>query len=123
MKQTVTGVDRVKVRQPFEILIPVNDLTIDPSDPIVPLYWVKLGSGYYYFSVEASEVSSPFLLEIRLDQPNGHLAGTMKVDRPGIHDTFLRAARGKRQVYLVARNLKNPVRIVNPKFFAGNGNN
>jgi hypothetical protein len=75
---------------------------------------VDLGSGYYYFGVEDARGSGR--IEVRLDAPDGHLAGTI-VPRPGVpSETFLRGANGMRDVYLVRHG---EVEFTQPRFFAG----
>ena len=104
VRQTLQGVAAVVVDQPFEIRLGPGDVHRG----------VELGSGYYYFGVKA--VSGPGRIEVRLDAPDGHLAGTVVARAGAPAETFLRGASGTRDVYLVRHG---DVEFTQARFFAG----
>ena len=112
VKQTVEGVAAVTIDQPFEIKLGEG----------TEFKNVNLGSGYYYFDVKLEKAMPGGRIEIHLDRPDGMLIGTLLADEEtmkrngGISDTFLREARGKHDIHLVA---KGDVAFSNPRFFAG----
>jgi len=80
-----------------------------------------LGTGYYYFGLEAQKVKQAFKVEIRLDKPNGLLIGTAIVKQNGIAETLLRNAKDKRNVYLkiISDSELTGSTIQQIRFFAG----
>lgn len=124
VQQTLSSVAPVVVSQPFEIKLG-NASFAGRSD--VRLDQVPLGSGYYYLDavVKSEEVDGK--LEIRLDAPNGPLVGAITLsakrlsERGGLVDTFIRDAKGTRDVYLVHKKLKKQgeLELEQVRFFAG----
>lgn len=101
VKQTVKGVPAVSVNQPYEINLNLDGKKIGIGSMLMAKS-VDLGSGYYYFSADVSQISHPMAVEIRLDSENGKLLGTLVIDKDGHHSTSLIDANGKHKVYLKA---------------------
>ncbi|MEM9984672.1 MAG: hypothetical protein AAF804_06200, partial [Bacteroidota bacterium] len=81
-----------------------------------------------YFGLELASIKGAYRAEVRLDQADGPLLGTVTLqDRQlginqGIAECFLRGAKGEREVFLVLvpESLeKSSLRFSNARFFAG----
>jgi arabinoxylan arabinofuranohydrolase len=66
--------------------------------------------------LDVKQVNAPFTVQVRLDSPDGQLAGTVVVKNEGVSETFLRGANGKRNVFLV---FSDATQVENIRFFAG----
>lgn len=100
VQQTIKGVDKVIIDQPFEIILSKKQIRLNDKSQVILFQNIDLGTGYYYFGLEAQKVKQPFKVEIRLDKPDGLLIGTAIVKQNGIAETLLRNAKDKRDVYL-----------------------
>jgi arabinoxylan arabinofuranohydrolase len=121
VKQTIEGVPKVVVNQPYEIMLQKTAIkTVNSQKPFV-FKNINLGSGYYYFRFEASEVTSKSFIEVRLDSPEGKLVGTVPVTQDGIKTRAMREAKGLHDVYLVFKNETPDFKatIKNIRFIAG----
>ena len=119
MQQTVSGVEKVTIDQPFEIVLYEGKKELNENKPI-KYEKIDLGTGYYYFGLKASQVTKPVKVEIRLDAPNGQLIGTLIIKGNGDCETMLCNANGVHDVYLTVNdNYKEKVVFNAPRFFAG----
>ncbi|WP_372649079.1 family 43 glycosylhydrolase [Draconibacterium sp.] len=119
VQQTVSGVEKVTIDQPFEIVLYEGKKELNENKPI-KYEKIDLGTGYYYFGLKASQVTKPVKVEIRLDAPNGQLIGTLIIKGNGDCETMLRNANGVHDVYLTVNdNFKEKVVFNAPRFFAG----
>lgn len=100
VRQTVEGVPEVIVKQPFEIDIQDEAVTVR-AGKCIQFKNIDLGSGYYYFGLEASGVSQTGKIEVRADQPDGKLLGTVHIIGNGVMECSLREAHGQHDIYLV----------------------
>jgi arabinoxylan arabinofuranohydrolase len=124
VKQTIEGVAKVAINQPYEIMLQKEAKSIvSPKEPQV-FKKINLGSGYYYFRLEANQVSNSALVEVRLDSPTGKLVGTVPVTQDGIKTRAMREAKGLHDVYLVFKNVTPDFKatIKNIRFIAGSPN-
>ncbi|AWB65597.1 hypothetical protein C2869_03720 [Saccharobesus litoralis] len=131
VKQTLTGVDAVKIAQPFSIKPKLDNseqglLTAKNGD-VVKFNKLDLGTGYYYFGMTVHKTVSNGHIEVRRDSPDGMLMGTLLLrDNSMIinnarTETFLREAYGNnRDVYLLFKLATgDSVTVSAPDFFAG----
>jgi arabinoxylan arabinofuranohydrolase len=116
VQQTLTGVQPVKVNQPFSICLQKKATKVTTKKPVLKFKNVRLGTGYYYLGLDVKQVNAPFTVQVRLDSPDGQLAGTVVVKKEGVSETFLRGANGKRNVFLV---FSDATQVENIRFFAG----
>ncbi|WP_319503330.1 family 43 glycosylhydrolase [uncultured Draconibacterium sp.] len=119
VQQTIESVDKVKVNQPYEIVLENESVKLN-TDESISYRDIDLGTGYYYFGLKAQDVKQPYNVEIRLDSTEGKLIGTVVVTENGTAETFLRNANGVHDVYLIVNdNTKNEIIFNAPRFFAG----
>ncbi|MEL7118287.1 MAG: carbohydrate-binding protein, partial [Bacteroidota bacterium] len=137
VQQTVTGVPKVSINQPFSIeliagstsgsKLAVKNKNIRVLDSGALMYKnINLGSGYYFFGMDVKKLDTRGKVEIRLDDEDGLLLGSISFDQnakninKGRLETFLRGANGQHDVYLVFK-LEEPgnIKIANCEFFAG----
>ncbi|MCM2678880.1 family 43 glycosylhydrolase [Echinimonas agarilytica] len=124
VQQTLESVSPVTVKQPFEI--DFGTVSFGPKNQI-KLAQVELGSGYYYFDATITPADIDGRIEIRLDHANGPLVGTIVLTeqrlkaRHGLVDTFVRDAKGTRDVYLIhhPEHKHGSVSLSGARFFAG----
>ena len=116
VQQTIKGVSKVVVNQPFEIALLKKEKRVNPKKPVLKFKNINLGTGYYYFGINASGVKAQTKAEVRLGSPTGKLLGTAILKQDGTAETFLRGANGKHTVYLV---FDNAVTVKSARFFAG----
>lgn len=116
VQQTLSSVEKVNVKQDFEILLDTKSTSITDKKRQIHFDKVNLGTGYYYFGLDAENVSTPIKAELRLDAPDGLLLGTVNIDKNGRAETFLRNAKGKHTVYIV---FSGNATVKNLRFFAG----
>jgi arabinoxylan arabinofuranohydrolase len=127
VRQTIEGVSAVKIDQPFEIRLS-SDARFNSN--IIEFQNVKFGTGYYYF--DATLKSDPAFkgkIKIRLDRADGPLVGTCLLHperlktRNGLFDTYIRDAKGSRNVFLVlipdTEAKASDITLLSPRFFAG----
>jgi arabinoxylan arabinofuranohydrolase len=121
VQQTIKGVDKVIIDQPFEIMLSKKQIRLNDKSQVISFQNIDLGTGYYYFGLEAQKVKQPFKVEIRLDKPDGLLIGTAIVKQNGIAETLLRNAKDKRDVYLkiISDSELTGSAIQQLRFFAG----
>lgn len=121
VQQTIEGVGKINITQPYEIVLQENTkLFTENTTPII-FKNVELGSGYYYFRLDASEVTGRSDIEVRLDAPNGRLLGTIPVTQDGTKTRPMREANGKNDVYVIFKNQSNGFKanIKNIRFIGG----
>lgn len=119
VQQTVDGVNPVNIDQPFEIVLDKNPVNLSRDKSVSSYRNIDLGTGYYYFGLEANKLEKPCKVEIRLDKPEGLLLGTVVIKRNGKAETLLRGANGKHDIFLVLKSENASLGITNPRFFAG----
>lgn len=138
VRQTITGVAPVRVNQAFSILPQLPDPAsakdcsqrqgriVARDGSILPLKGVPLGTGYYYFRTLVHRSPAKARIEVRKDNSDGPLLGTILLDasspttNAGKAETFLREARGTSDVYLVFKaETGAEIEIEKPEFFAG----
>jgi hypothetical protein len=117
VQQTLKSVDKVIINQPFEIQLLKKSLQLKANKLSLKFKNVNLGSGYYYFGLNASNVTKPTRAEIRLDSPKGKLVGTVLMFKNGVSECSLREANGKHNVYVV---FNSAINVESMRFFAGN---
>lgn len=136
VQQTLKSVDPVSVEQPFAIPLDFRDaetgraglsdgvLMVDAGRTVLRFDNIDLGSGYYYFDMHVLDSAAAARAMIRLDAPDGKLAGTIRLSagsescNGGRAQTFLRGADGVRDVYVVLQS-EGLLRVQNLRFFAG----
>lgn len=138
VKQTVTGVGKVTIDQPYSIQpiaknikalknAAVKKSIISAKDKaVVNLGNFDFGSGYYYFKVKVDETVQRGSIRIHLDSPDGLLMGTVQL-RPnsktinnGYSDSFIRMASGVHDIYLTFEiDEGEAAKVSSPEFFAG----
>jgi len=121
VQQTIKGVDKVIIDQPFEIILSKKQIRLNDKSQVISFQNIDLGTGYYYFGLEAQKVKQPFKVEIRLDKPDGLLTGTAIVKQNGIAEILVRNAKDKRDVYLkiISDSELTGSAIQQLRFFAG----
>ncbi len=117
VQQTLKSVDKVVVSQPFEINILKKPLQLKANKLSLKFKKVNLGSGYYFFGLNATNVNKPTRAEIRIDSPKGKLLGTVLINKNGISECSLRDANGTHNVYVV---FDTAIKLENMRIFAGN---
>jgi len=115
VQQTIECVPEVKVDQPYEIRLQDKKVRITAKQRVLKYEHVELGTGYYYFELNAS-VKKPLKAEIRLDSQTGKLLGTVLINKDGVSGSFLRNANGKHTVYLL---FNDEIEIKSARFYAG----
>lgn len=118
VQQTLSSVEKVSVDQPFEIVLDKKSHKID-KDSYVKYDAVDLGTGYYYFDLNAKKAKQSYKVEIRLDNPDGILAGTVVVKDSGTNGTLLRDVNGIHDIFLKVTEIDEKVIFTSPRFFAG----
>ena len=140
VQQTLEGVDKVVVEQPYAIdLDPKEAIYSEPVERrgkrlrmtgprnVIRFKDVDLGSGYYYFQLMAKRFTDGTRVEVRLDSDAGPLLGTVIVDQyspganEGLAETFLRGASGKHDVFLVVKqpDEESAFAVMEMRFIAG----
>ena len=121
VQQTIEGVPSVKINQPFDILLDKQTLTISDKQQVLEYKNIALGTGYYYFGLTAHNVKKTIRAEIHLDKPDGLLIGTVRIDKDGIGETFLRNAKGNHTVFIVFKGETGAydLTVSDLHFFAG----
>ena len=116
VQQTLEGVDRVNINQPFEIQLLQKPETINVKKPLI-FSNIQLGTGFYYFGVDVKNVSSPFSLQIKTKK--GDLLGTILVETNGVTEIGLNYAKGNEDIMInPIGNMGNEI-LNNARFFAG----
>jgi len=92
---------------------------INEENPVLVFKAVNFGTGYYYAGVQAEGVEQNINAEIRLDKPDGELAGTITITGNGNFEYGIRNAKGKRDVYIVFKNATSKLQVEKFRFFAG----
>lgn len=118
VQQTITGVEPVKVNQPFSISLSKGKVVSGKNNEVdkkvisvsqsgsIQFKDVKLGTGYYYFGLKLKQNNTKGKIEVRLDDQKGLLLGTIPFDEKseeinsGRLESFLRNASGQHDVYL-----------------------
>ena len=139
VQQTLTSVPAVRIDQPFAIPLATptaltgahldadGSIVVTADQAVLSFRSVPLGSGYYYFDAGHDRDAAAFRIAVRLDTVDGPLAGTARrAPDPARADwkaeTFLREARGSRDVHLVisrAPAATGELRLRDLRFFAG----
>ena len=117
VKQTIEGVSAIKNNQPAFVKLSLNQVFLSNGESVSESK-VNLGTGYYYFSIIASEVKSPVKIEVRIGSENGKLLGTLLVKKDGYVDTSLIEAKGEQTIFL--KILGGSASLSNCTFYAGN---
>jgi len=120
VQQTLSGVDKLNIKQPFEILLNKKEISASSQKNIFEFKNIDLGTGYYYFGLNAKGILKSIKAEIHKGSKDGPLMGTLIIKRDGISETFLRNANSKADVYIVFKDLSDEKVIVSSmRFFAG----
>ncbi len=119
VQQTIQGVEKVTINQPYEILLQRKKITITEKNSVLKFENINLGTGYYYAGINVSNISQPVKVEIRLGKPDGKLIGTMFLNRSGQFDNTIRNAAGRNDVYVIFSGVKDKIEIDNINLFAG----
>ena len=138
VQQTIEGVAKVQINQPFAINLDYKNAVRSKNtslennafsvigEGIISYKKINMGTGYYYFEADIEKSAANARIEIRKDNPDGMLMGTLLVNNESISknfgkvQTFLRGANGTHDVYLVVKTSTNEkVTLSNPRFFAG----
>lgn len=122
VQQTLGGVAKVIVKQPYELNLMVKPKEVNTAVKNLLFENIALGSGYYYAGANFNGVTSSFDVEVRTGAADGKLIGTLKVKKDGITETFLRDANGTQDVYLVFKGntgTGTTTELKSFRFFAG----
>jgi hypothetical protein len=142
VSQTIEGVKKVTINQDFSIPLDPNKAFeqqgISIKDKIITaknnssisFKNINLGTGYYYFGAKVMQSIGKGKIEIRKDNKDGALLGTILLNENsvktnnGIAETFLREANGIHNITLVFKSDSDEtIKIATPNFFAGSPKN
>jgi hypothetical protein len=135
VQQTLEGVQEVKISQPYEIdlsnktsslingtLKKEGGFELFTNGGILMFEDIDMGTGYYYFELKVKKTSN-CKIELRLDDINGKLLGTIRLDESDENktiETLLRDANSLHNIYLVVKSNSNEnIEISDLRFFAG----
>jgi arabinoxylan arabinofuranohydrolase len=116
VKQTIEGVEKVTIKQPFKIELLKNQVSLS-ADKTLSYPNTPLGTGYYYFSVEAKNVTIPFMLQVKTKQ--GVLLTTVPVKQNGTVEVGVNYAKGVQDIVLNPVGSTNAAILISACFFAG----
>jgi hypothetical protein len=116
VQQTIEGVDKVIVDQPFKVSLLKNSVKLSEGKSLV-FSNTPLGTGYYYFSVEVEDVTSTFMLQIKTKQ--GALLCTVPVSHNGIIEVGLNHAKGVQDIVINPVGTTKGAVLKSASFFAG----
>jgi len=120
VQQTLSGVKKLNVKQTFKIKLNKEPLAVSNLKNVLVFKDIDLGTGYYYFGLNAKEIKNPIKAEIRKGSEDGTLLGTLIIKQDGISEAFLRNAANKTDIYIVFKDLSDEKVIISSmRFFAG----
>ena len=110
----------MNVKQAFKIKLNKEKLAVSNLNNVLVFKDIDLGTGYYYFGLNAKGIKNPIKAEIRKGSEDGTLLGTLIIKHDGISETFLRNAANKTDIYIVFKDLSDEKVIISSmRFFAG----
>lgn len=116
VQQTIEGVKRVDIRQPFRIELLKNQLIL-ARNKVISCPNTPLGTGYYYFSVFVKDVNTAFDLQIRTKQ--GGVLATVPVRQSGRIEVGLNNAKGLVDIEIHSIGNVEGATLTSASFFAG----
>ena len=127
VQQTLKGVDKVMINQPFEIVLQKKQVVLNQKQDELIFKDINLGTGYYYFGCTVAKSVGNGKLEIRMDSDRGKLLGTIHLTpeastkNNGVAETYTREASGKHAIHIVfvPEGSTDEVEISGLRFFAG----
>lgn len=119
VKQTVEGVGKVEIDQPYQITLQKGWSALTQNKAELKFDSINLGTGYYYLGFETKGLRTPTKFEVRLDSSNGTLIGTIMASKEGVSETFLRGANGRHSIVIIAKDLKEEITLHKIRVFAG----
>jgi arabinoxylan arabinofuranohydrolase len=116
VQQTIEGVEKVTIKQPYKIELLKSPTKLN-SNKTLNFSNIQLGTGYYYFSVDVSNVTTPFLLQIKTEQ--GALLATVPVKQSGIIEVGVNYAKGLHNIVINPVGNTKTANLKSASFFAG----
>jgi hypothetical protein len=116
VQQTIEGVEKVTIKQPYEIVLLKNPVTINGNKSL-SFPNIQLGTGYYYFSVELKNVTTSFALEVKTK--HGVLLTTVPVKQNGIIEVGLNNAKGVQDIVINPVGDTEAATLKSASFYAG----
>lgn len=116
VQQTIEGVGKVTVKQPYEVIVLKNPVSLK-GNKALSFPGIQLGTGYYYFSAKVSNVTTAFVLQIKTKQ--GALLATVPVKQSGNIEVGLNYAKGVQDIVIIPAGNTAAASLESVRFFAG----